>query len=142
MSDDFLEFRKVTYRDGVPRADENAVERLVEPELPNVVEAERLLCDTHAAPSSEHQDPEAVLSVSLMPDLLGYRPPHKQQHGLGRDGETLLHEPEEADTDRLCGNTVDQEAVQVSGAQDQWTAIPTNSRSWCHTRRPRFVVSQ
>jgi hypothetical protein len=57
-------YRK-TYRDGVPWTHEDSVESLICPEFPDVVEAEGGLGNANAPPSSEHQDEERVLEVSI-----------------------------------------------------------------------------
>lgn len=93
------DFRDHRLRDGVPRAHEDAVERLVSPKFPHVVKAELGLSDTDHAPRAEDQDPECV----------------EEQHRLGADRPSLLHDPEQPNAGRLRGNAVDEQVVERLG---------------------------
>jgi hypothetical protein len=59
---------RTTYRYRVPWTHEDSVESLICPEFPDVVEAEGGLGNANAPPSSEHQDEESVLQVSIRLD--------------------------------------------------------------------------
>lgn len=55
---------RITYRHCVPWTNEDPVEGLISPELPDVVEAKGGLSDTDAAPSSQEEDEKCVLELS------------------------------------------------------------------------------
>ena len=77
----------------VPGADEQAVEDLVQPDLPDVLEAEAGRPVADHAPAVEQQDGEH----------------DGVEHGLGAQAEAALHPPETVDAEGLGGDADDQE---------------------------------
>ena len=95
------DFRNHGLRIRIPRADEDAVEDLVEPKLPLVVEAEFLGPDADHAPGVQDDDAER----------------DGVEHGLRGELVTLLDRPEGPDAQGLGGDADEQEVGQLQSVE-------------------------
>ncbi|KAI4271501.1 MAG: hypothetical protein L6R38_006856 [Xanthoria sp. 2 TBL-2021] len=80
-------------RVGIPGADEEAVEDLIEPDFPDVVEPEGLRPDANHALGVEDDDADH----------------HGREHGFGAQGEFSLDLPEGVDAEGLGGDADEEE---------------------------------
>lgn len=55
---------RMTYRNRVPGTNENTVESLICPKLPDIMKAKCRLRDADAAPGSQHKNEECILEMS------------------------------------------------------------------------------
>lgn len=81
----------------VPRADEQAVEDLVQPDFPALVEPEGLRPDADHAPAVEEDNADG----------------HGHEHGLGGEGEAFLDLPVGSNADGLRGDADDEEVCEL-----------------------------
>lgn len=81
----------------VPRTHKQAVESLIHPDLPALVEAEVLAPDADHAPAIEEHDTHC----------------DDHEHGLGGQAVVLLYAPEGADTDGLSGDAHDKQVCEL-----------------------------